>query len=70
MVATSSSLAAVTSTEELEGCVVGFGLLEMPAACNPCNTEVVIVVTRDGKRVLRKYFKTKRVIADDDAHQK
>ena len=48
MVATSSSLAAVTSTEELEGCVVGFGLLEMPAACNPCNTEVVIVVTRDG----------------------
>ena len=48
MVATSSSRAAFTSAEELEACEVKFGMLEIPAACNPCNTEVVIVVTRDG----------------------
>ena len=48
MVATSSSQAAFTSAEELEGCEVEFGRLVMPSACNPCNTEVVIVVTRDG----------------------
>lgn len=49
MVATSSSLAAFTSAEKLEGCEVEFAMFEeMPAACNPCRTEVVIAVTRDG----------------------
>ena len=49
MVATSLSLAAVTSAEKLAGCEVEGGMLdEMPAACNPCRTEVVIVVTKDG----------------------
>ena len=49
MVATSLSLEAITSAEELEGCEAESGAFEeMPAACNPCSTEVVIAVTRDG----------------------
>ena len=55
MVATSLSLAAFTSVEELQGCEAEPGVCEeMPAACNPCSTEVVIVVTRWGSVWLRR----------------